>query len=289
MKPGLFLIILITILSPVFCKKKDVSAHIPFTDQPQAVLLKGDLNEVSGIADSENNPGYCWVQEDSGNPPQIILLGHDGIILKKVLISGAVNRDWEDIVLSVTGNPVKPTLYIGDFGDNAGIHNNYSIYRFQEPLSKIDTVYAFDKINFQYPDKAHDAEAMFIDKVTGDIYIITKRDAKSRIYRLSFPQQINTVITATYITELPYNGVVSAAISPDGREIIIKTYNTLYYYKKSVAEPFDSLFNKPNRQLNYTIEPQGEAIGFASNGKGFFTLSEKAGSSSVNLYYYKRN
>ncbi len=58
------------------------------------------LLEVSGIADSKTNPGYLWVQEDSGNPPNIELLQHDGTWLKTIHLANVVNRDWEDIVLS---------------------------------------------------------------------------------------------------------------------------------------------------------------------------------------------
>jgi hypothetical protein len=40
--------------------------------------------------------------------------------------------------------------------------------------------------------------------------------------------------------------------------------------------------------LPYQAEPQGEAISFAVNNSGYYTISEKALSSMVKLYYYKR-
>lgn len=275
-------------LLPVFffCKKSDKEGS-PFNDKPEAIELKTQsVTEASGIVDSYNHSGNCWIHEDSGNPPELIFLGHDGTVRKKVFIAGAVNRDWEDISIA----PFSGTshLYVGDFGDNLQLFNNYTIYRFPEPALQADTVREVQKIRFKYPDRAHDTEAMIVDPNTGDIYIITKRDIKSRVYIIPFPQNTDTLIGATYITELPYNQVVSASISPDGKEILIKTYSSLYYYKRNGSASMESVITGRFQKLPYTMEPQGEAVGFARDGGGFYTISEKSGTEPVKLYYYKR-
>jgi hypothetical protein len=116
------------------------------------------------------------VQEDGGNPPQLILLNHSGTVQKTVYIKGAVNRDWEDMGLAGTD------IYIADIGDNNSVYQEYTFYKFPEPFSSVDTISNFETIRFRYPDRPHDAEAFLVDPSTNDIYIITKRDSSSRIY-----------------------------------------------------------------------------------------------------------
>ena len=42
-------------------------------------------------------------------------------------------------------------------------------------------------------------------------------------------------------------------------------------------------------ELPYEREPQGEAITWAEDGKGFYTLSERVSGKKSYLYYYERN
>jgi len=240
------------------------------------------INEASGIADSKINPGYLWVEEDSGNPPQLYLLGHDGHVSKTIYIKGAINRDWEDMAR------INDTIYVADIGDNNLDFSDHTIYQFAEPASSTDTVTSFNTIHFAYPDGAHDAEAFLVEPTTKDIYIITKRDAFSKIYKLRFPYHTASVDTASLVGTLNYNDVVSAAMDPGGREIIIKTYPALYYYTRLQGETIEQALNKNYITLPYTPEPKGEAVTFANDYTGLYTLSEKGLATAVNLYFYPR-
>jgi len=240
------------------------------------------INETSGIADSKTNPGYLWVEEDSGNPPQLYLLGHDGNVLKSIYIKGAVNRDWEDITLA------NDTIYVADIGDNNLNFSDYIIYQFVEPSASTDTVSNFNTIHFAYPDGPHDAEAFLVDPTTKDIYIITKLDASSKIYKLSFPYSAASVDTVSLVGTLNYNNVVSAAMAPGGSEIIIKTYLSLNYYTRSTGETIEQTLTKTYTRLPYIPEPKGEAVTFAKDNSGLFALSEKGFATTVHLYFYPR-
>jgi hypothetical protein len=154
--------------------------------------------------------------------------------------------------------------------------------------SFIVEVTAFDKIRLVYPDGFHDAEALVVDNSTKDIYIITKRDAKSRIYRLTYPQNITSVNYAQFVTELGFNGVVSACLSPLNNELIIKTYTGLYYYGKNNSTLLSLLSEVEATALDYQVEAQGEAVSFAADAAGFFTLSEEALGVEPKLNFYKR-
>lgn len=266
------------------CQKETGSSGsaLIFDSIPAGKTLYPIVNEISGIADSKVNPGYLWGQEDSGNPPQLYLISHDGTVSKKIYIKGVTNRDWEDMALS------GGDIYIAETGDNNQVFTEYSFYKFPEPLSTIDTIQAVDVIRFKYADGSHDAEAFLIDPASKDIYIITKRDNPSKIFKLAYPYSLTSMNTATEIATLPYSGVVSASISGDGKEIIIKTYPALFYYKRAAGETIDQALRKTYITLPYKMEPLGEAVTFANDNSGFFTLSEKGLASTVNLYFYKR-
>jgi hypothetical protein len=266
------------------CQKKsaDPGGVLIFDSVPIAKPLNPVVNEISGVADSRANAGYLWGQEDSGNPPQLYLVSHDGSLAKTIYIKGVTNRDWEDMALS--GNDI----FIAETGDNGLAFSEYVFYRFPEPLFTTDTVRNAEAIRFKYADGPHDAEAFLVDPASKDIFIITKRDSPSKIFRLAYPYSSTSLNTAAEAGTLPYSGVVSAAISADGKEILIKTYPAVFYYKRSNGESIDQALRKIYTQLPYKMEPLGEALGFARDNSGFYTLSEKGFGSSVNLYFYKR-
>lgn len=268
-------------------KGEDSIAGFYITPQEFAVSEPA-LNEASGIADSKANPGYLWVEQDSGNPPDIHLLQHNGAWLKSIHLANLVNRDWEDLVLAAGPKTGVQYLYIAETGDNLLVHTDYAIYRLEEPTAATDTVKQIDKIAFFYPDGSHNAEAILVDGDTKDIYIITKVDRRSKVYKLTYPYSTTVANKAEEVGVLTYNLAVSATISPSGKEIVIKTYDAIYSYPRKTGETIMQTLAKEPVSLPYTQEPQGEAIVFSNNDSGYFTLSEKALASSVKLYYYKR-
>ena len=237
------------------------------------------INETSGIAQSQTIPGHIWVQEDSGSPNALYLIDTDGRTVKMVWIKNAVNRDWEDMVLA------GGRIYIGEIGDNLQQSAEYSILHFPEPASSVDTVQSFETIRFVYPDGPHDAEAFLVDPVTKDIYVITKRTSPSIVYKISYPYS-SGLQTATEVARLGYAGVVSAALSPDGKSILVKTYSGIQRYARKTGQSISEALKNSPEKVFYRMEPQGEALCFALDGSGFFTLSEKWFSNNVSLYYY---
>lgn len=286
------LLLAFVLLISLSCAKDNEknTGHGGFESTPIAnPVTPSILDEASGIADSKANPGHLWVQQDSGNPNDIALLSHSGTPLKKIIIKSAVNRDWED--LATGPGPVNGTNYIflADIGDNALAASEYNIYRFPEPTSAIDTVFSWEKITFQYPDGAHDAEAILVDNATKDIFIITKQDSPSRIYKIPFPQNANGTNTAVAAGVLTFSGATGAAISNDGMEILVRTYTSTYYWKRSAGQTIEQAMTSNPTTLDTQFEPQGEAICFKNDNSGFFTLSERPSIiAAVNLNFYKR-
>lgn len=262
-----------------------------FSSDPTAnAVSPGQIDEASGMADSRSQPGNVWIQQDSGSPAELALLGYDGTMKGKISIPNATNRDWEELAMGPGPNQGINYLYIGEIGDNNAQHPFCQIYRLPEPANLQTPVTQVERINFRYPDGPRDAEAMFVDPQTRDIYIITKREPNNvRLYRLPYPQNINEITVAESYGEIPVVFVTGAAISPDGSEIVVRTYTSISYWKRNANQSIADALQKGNsRLLPYRQEPQGEAICFDKDGKGYFTISEKASASSVNLYYYAR-
>jgi hypothetical protein len=249
----------------------------------------GSVDEASGAVDSRTQPGAVWVQQDSGNPAELALLGHDGKLRGKLPIPNSTNRDWEDLASGpgpVTGVNY---LYIGDIGDNNAQYASVAIYRVPEPTSLSAAVGPVEKITFVYPDGPRDAEALFCDPLTRDLWIVTKREAKVHLYRLKYPQSTTAVMTAEAFGELPYSIVTGAGIAPDGLSIVIRTYFGVFYWSRpATTSVADALQKSTATILPFRSEPQGEAVCFERNNKGYFTLSERATASSTSLYYFAR-
>lgn len=240
------------------------------------------VSEISGIADSKSNSGFLWAHEDADSPPNLILISHEGYVTKTIPLKGATNRDWEDIALA------GDQLYIADIGDNILAYQEYFIYQFTEPPSSVNTIESFKTIRFKYPDGSHDAEALLVDPVKKDIYIITKRDNPSRVFKLAYPQSFTALNTAVDVGALPNSGVVSATCSVDGKNMIVKTYTGLRLYQRKGNDDIPTTLAGNFINLDYQLEPQGEAVAFAADNSGYFTLSEKGLSNVVNLYFYPK-
>ena len=262
-----------------------------FVTEPKAVAITpGQIDEASGMVASRSMPGNLWVQQDSGNPTDIALLNQDGTVKGKMSLPAPVdNRNWEDMGIGPGPQDGTNYIYLADTGDNNLQYPFYLIYRFPEPKSLTEPVTKAERMFFKYPDGSHDAEAILVDPQTKDIWIITKRETKVRLYRFAYPQNINDVTTVQDYGELPFSVVTGAAISSDGNEILVRTYTNIYYWKRQNNEPIaETLQRREGRAVPYRLEPQGEAVCFDKDDKGYFTLSERNNAASVSLYYYAK-
>jgi hypothetical protein len=256
-----------------------------------AQLTNKKMDEVSGIAASVNNKGLLWAHNDSGNEPEIFLVDEKLSIKLTCKLDRAKNRDWEDIAVGPGPQAGENYVYVADIGDNNSNRSLKYIYRFIEPRTGEEareiTIHEFDTIVFQLEDGKKDTEAIIVDPKTKDLYIISKREKPVYLYQLKYPYSPGDTLTAKKITSLPFTQIVSAAISSDGGEILLKNYDNIYYWNTK-GKPLAEVLTKKPQVLKYIPEPQGEAITFKRDGTGFFTLSEKILSEKVYLYFYGR-
>lgn len=253
-------------------------------------LKKGAVDEASGIAASRKHEGLLWIHNDSGDGAFVYGLSLKGAVQCTIKLEGAHNADWEDI--AVGPGPDKGTSYIyaGDIGDNAAQRTNITIYRFAEPADASGNInVAADALIFTYPDGARDAEALMVDPATQDIYIVTKREKRSRIYVAKAPHNTGTSRALTFVGELKNPLIVGGDISPKGDEILLKDYVYAYYWQRKSNETIVQALKREPTKVAYMPEPQGEAICFSAKGDGYYTISERPDTMwATNLYFFGR-
>lgn len=248
------------------------------------------IDETSGMAVSRRFPELIYVHNDSDGSPEIYVLDTLGKYRGKLQLEGVVNRDWEDLAMGPGPNAGEPYLYVGDIGDNFSKYEELIIYRFPEPreLRKEMRVVP-EKITLRYPDGAKDAETLLIDPISGDLYVLTKRNARNTLYKASAADLYdeNTVLLEK-VMELPVTLSVGGDISADGLQVIIKNYWVVYYWEKEPGTPLEECLLQKPRLLPYDPEPQGEALAFSPDGNSYFTLSEKKLRVDPVLYRYDK-
>ena len=256
-----------------------------------AELTNKKLKEVSGIAASVANPGYIWAHNDSQNGTEVYLVDTKLKIALTCKLAGVENRDWEDIAVGPGPEDGKSYLYVGEIGDNDAKYRFKRVYRFEEPVladskKKIDIV-AFDTIIFRLPRKK-DAEALLIDPANKNLYIVTKRENPVHLYELVYPYSTRDTLNAKEVMSLPFTQIVAGDISDDGKSVLLKSYEHVYYWNNTAGKTLPELLRQKPEDVPYEEEPQGESITWARDGSGFYTLSEQNITSDTYLYFYER-
>ncbi|OPZ70789.1 MAG: hypothetical protein BWY83_01468 [bacterium ADurb.Bin478] len=272
-----------------------------FSQQPsfgaavdQGIIEAKQINEASGLAASRLFPGVLYTHNDSGDRGRVFAINDQGALLATIVLNGVTIRDCEDIAAGIGPKERTAYLYLADIGDNNAEHTVSRIHRFPEPelqLSDRGRVIVLDTVEtiaFTYPDGPRDAETLLADPVTGDLFIVSKREESCRLYRLPFPQKSGTVLTAEAAGVLPLTMAVGGDISADGGEILIKNYMTVFYWHRDMQQPVAQALTALPAVIPYALEPQGEAIAWREDGAGFYTLSEEAFNIEAHLYYYPR-
>ncbi len=245
------------------------------------------LEEASGLAASRRYPGSVWTHNDSGHSAELFLLDSTAKTIGTVHLEETNNRDCEDMALG-PGPDGTPWIFLGDIGDNNARHELKRIYCLPEPsVDQPQDVPVARTLYVRLPDRRRDTEALMIDPLTRNLYLVSKRERPVTIYEIPYPYNRDT-LDAVIVGTLPLIQVVAADISEDGTEILIKTYESICYWQRDSAESVASALKKPFTELAYEPEPQGEAVAWAPDGSGYYTLGENARGKRARLYFYKR-
>lgn len=286
------------ILSLVALSSSLINAQVhPAVDRQALGKVKHPaLQELSGIVPSLVNPNCFWVHNDSGDDAHIYLIDSAANLLCTYTLEGVIARDFEEIAWMMRDG--KYHLVVGDIGDNRAKRKHITFHEFAEPVwekgvrkAVIAHINSFEVV---YPDGPRDAEAFFVDPLTNQLILITKRDFHVHVYSADFLQEHTSSVgqsSKPYVlkreAELPLFFVTAADISANGQDILVKNLTSIYHWKRNPSESVVSALRKPYAEVPYAPEPQGEGIAFDRDGRRFYTISERPLGLESYLYRYQ--
>ena len=236
------------------------------------------LVEASGLVASRRNPGVLWAHNDSGDAPRLHAMDATGRALGTWAVTGASAQDWEDIAAGPGPTAGTGYLYVGDIGDNPESRASVAIYRVAEPAvdtaTPADGSIAAERMSVTYEDAPRNSETLFFDPDTGDLFTVHKTgDASARIYRIG-PFVSGGDVTATVEGMVTTPIATGGDVSPDGREIIIRSYFGIRLFLRSPGTTVPDALAAMPCDVPSESEPQGEAIAFTLDGSAYLTVSE---------------
>ncbi|HXO84263.1 MAG TPA: hypothetical protein VN803_01935 [Gemmatimonadales bacterium] len=270
----------------------------------QATIQSPRLIESSGVAVSRAYPDVLWSHNDSGDGPYLYATDLQGADRGRLLVAGAGAIDWEDMTLGPcpvsfvlqprpTRQIAKSCVYLADTGDNLEIRPFVTVYAIPEPEpptgpgDTLGTTRAAAVLTLLYPDGPHDVEGVYVSPRDTALYLVSKgyqRGAAIRVYRVgrqAWSPQDSTrqVAEATLVQTLDIKPnreagrvVTGAAVRPDGRLVVLRTYGDIYLFYPGVGGRL-----APARDHSCGIagiDTGGEAIDFLSDST--FVLTSEA-------------
>jgi hypothetical protein len=253
--------------------------------------------EASGLAASHRAPNILWTHDDSGGAPVLYAVETNGRKRGALRITGVKNDDWED--LASFERDGKAWLLIADTGDNDADRDSVRLHIVEEPATsrlnpsnEIQAAPAYS-LRIKYADGSRDCEGVAVDPIEGAIYLLTKRDAPPRLYRVPLGPSREKHVTARFVggvPELAGNGAIDSLfkhvagkraawptafdISADGRSAVVLTYAGPVVFVRQGKESWgDALKRAPTRLLFHGL-PQAEGACFSTDGRTIYVVSE---------------
>lgn len=245
-------------------------------------IASADIDELSGLSASQRNDGVLWVHNDSGDSARVFAVSTDGRDLGQYSLAGAGAVDWEDIAVAPGPSAGVSYLYVGDIGDNGVSRASVQVYRVPEPavdpgtaVPGSHTLTGVARLTVKYPDGAHNAEALLVDPVTGELFVVTKSSSIAQVFRAPANLADGSTTTLTQVATVSLGALVTAAdVSVAGDVVALRTYSSVVVYPRPSGAPLADAFSQASCAGAVGAESQGEAVGFTRDGLGYVTASE---------------
>ena len=247
------------------------------------------VRESSGLAVSRAHPGIFWTHNDSGDDPMLYALDSTAALVATVRVRDVAARDWEDLDIGpCPGADAAPwCLYVADTGDNQRRRESVAVHVVPEPSPRTDrAVRPLTSIRFRYEGGPFDVEAVAVTPA-GDVVLATKgREPPLRVFRIaaaevSRPRADGDVLTLSDPVALPLEpqlrigrALTGGTFGPAGSVLALRTYTAVYFYAWPFTGPPAEA--APVCELGL-LEPIGEAIAFARDGRMFLASESPRG------------
>ncbi|WP_328972237.1 putative Ig domain-containing protein [Streptomyces sp. NBC_00239] len=229
----------------------------------RACTLPAGLAEISGLAASTRHPGVFYAVNDSGNTNQVFAIdctGPTGQLKATLTVAGTSNTDWE--ALAVGKDPAgRPTVLVGDIGDNLSGRAELTVHGFPEPDSLAGPATVTPVTHrLAYSDGRHDAESLLADPATGRLYVASKLiGAPGKLYQAPLPLQPGQPNTLTPVRPGPVFAT-DGAFSPNGKSYTLRSGGPL---GANTATVYDATTGTKLADVALPTQPQGETVTYA--------------------------
>ena len=218
------------------------------------------INEASALTRSHRSNQVLWTLNDSGGDATIHALSTEGELLGSATLigPGVINQDWEDMA-SFTRDD-KHFMLIGDVGDNFAWRPNITLYLIEEPVLPAQTDAAqaltapvLHTFRVQLPSGPRDIEAIAVDPDENAAYLISKRDNRPTLYRVSLAHAEAESVTELVASDLGeikipradrnnhfFNWVTAMDFSESGRWAYVGTLSQGYRYAREPGQSWQA-------------------------------------------------
>ncbi len=260
----------------------------PCSASVEIAHLPQQLAEASGIARDPRRQDVLWLHNDSGNDAALFAVDTAGGLAGTVPIIGATSRDPEDIAVAECDGDW--CLWYGDMGDNDGVRPEIHIHRLTLPPVPTQAAVPADPVGpemtyaVRYPGGPRDAEALVVDARRGELVIVSKgREGVIEMFAadLATLEAVDGPVILRRVGRLavPSGGsstryITAGDLSPAGDWLALRSYSTLYLFRWSGTELFDTLAAPLAASLLPALEPQGEGLAFQRDSGTIYLASE---------------
>ncbi len=256
------------------------------------------LPEASGLAVSRLDATQLWFVNDTGNRAELVGVRVPDMATRRVPVTGARNRDWEDLAAFTLDG--QAWLAIADVGDNGAVRDRVTIYFVPEPAANAPATAQALALSFDYSDGPRDVEAVAVDAERDAIYLLSKRTKPPVLYTLPLRASLAAARANDGATASPLGAVTSIPtptalelklfpkygayrdqptamdLSADGRSIALLTYGEAYLIALSPGQSWLEAMNGPLQPLGMPVLAQPETIAWDPDG-GLYASSEQRG------------
>lgn len=267
--PGLLIGLLAIVLFSSLVRKADGAEAVP-----EAVSTISDpaITESSGLVVSTDDDDLAYTINDSGSSPIVY-----AIEISSGTTVGTTRLDGELVDTEALSVDPQGTLWIADTGDNRSVRTDVALYSTPAPGRASGAATSNSRFPISYPGGPLDVEALAINPVSGEKFLISKGLFGGTVFALPDPlveDQDNRAVALE--GDIP--GIVTdASFTPDGRFVVARDYSEAYVLDASTWQILSS--------QELPSAKQGETLAFEASGRSFLVGSEGSGSPLIRIAF----
>jgi hypothetical protein len=265
--PGLLIALLVVVVIASLSRDADAAESAP---DVVSTLSDDRIDESSGLVVSPDDDDLAFTINDSGSDPVVYAIE---ISSGATVGSATLDADPSDTeALSIDGDG---TLWVADTGDNDRERTDVALYSLPAfGRSDQGTVEA-TRFPLSYPKGPRDVEALAINPLTDEKFLLTKGLLGGEVYALPDELVAGEPNEVTALAPAVPGVITDAAFTVDGRHVVARDYSSAHVLDAGTWESLSSTELPPAEQ--------GETLAMEASGRSYLVGSEGAGSPLIRI------